>query len=66
MTEQTAERIATALERIAELMELLTVEPQPMPEATEMPCPHPIELRLALGATSGWICQACQYTERPS
>lgn len=66
MTEQTAERIATALERIADLMELLTVEPQPMPEATEIPCSHPIELRLALGATNGWICQACQYTERPS
>ena len=61
------ERIATALERIAELMELLTVEPSaPPPTSEETPCPHPIELRLALGATNGWICQACQFTETPS
>lgn len=61
------ERIATALERIAELMELLTVEPTaepPTPE--EIPCPHPQDQRLALGATNGWICQGCQHRENPS
>jgi len=61
------ERIATALERIAELMELLTVEPAAEPQTTEViPCPHPEDQRMALGATNGWICLACQHRENPS
>ncbi len=66
MTALTAERIAAALERIADRLELLTAESEPMPESTEQPCPHPVELRLALGATNGWLCQACQHRENPS
>ncbi|CAB4192464.1 hypothetical protein UFOVP1236_38 [uncultured Caudovirales phage] len=66
MTDRTADRIARALERIADLMTLLTVEPTPQPamESEELPCPH-LE-RMALGSTNGWVCMTCQYLENPS
>jgi hypothetical protein len=68
MTDDQAERIASALERIADRLELLTAEPsvEPPPTSEEMPCLHPEDQRLALGATNGWVCTACQYRESPS
>ena len=66
MTDRTADRIARALERIADLMTLLTVEPTPQPamESEELPCPH-LE-RMALGSTNGWVCMTCQHLTHPS
>ena len=58
------ERIATALERIADRLDALTLEPETAPESPT--CPHPEDLRMPLGGTNGWICQACQHVESPS
>ena len=68
MTDRTADRIARALERIADLMTLLTVEPTPLPamESEELPCSHPKEQRMPLGSTNGWICLLCQLQQLPT
>ena len=56
-------RIARALERLADAAERLTLEPAPPPDPTPM-CPH--DRTLALGLTTGWICQDCGHQELPS
>ena len=55
----TAERIATALERIADRLELLTLE-NSAPEPASL-CPHPEASRLEIPGTAGWICELCQH-----
>lgn len=57
-------RAVEALERIADRLDLLTVETSQEPEAPT--CRHPKDQRMALGATNGWTCQACGRTKRPS
>jgi hypothetical protein len=68
MTDRTADRIARALERIADLMTLLTVEPTPQPamDSEELPCLHLDEQRMPLGSTNGWMCLACQHLQEPT
>ena len=62
MNAKTALRLAFALERIADRLELLTLESEP--QTPESPvCPHPESYRLALGQTNGWMCSLCQHTE---
>lgn len=60
------ERIATALERIADHSELLTTELPTDAETGPTPCSHPPEQRMPLGGTNGWICQQCQHQQSPS
>ena len=63
MDQKTALRIAFALERIADRLELLTLETEPT--ATEQPeCLH--AQRIQLGQTNGWKCLLCEHTENPS
>ena len=65
MNQKTALRIAHALERIADRLELLTVETVPAQPETPS-CLHPSEERLDLGMTTGWVCQVCGHTESPT
>lgn len=66
MTPETAERIAVALERIAEQLERLTIDAETLPETDAPVCLHPVSERMALGGTNGWTCTICQHLEAPS
>lgn len=66
MNQKTALRIAVALERIADRLDLVILEPAPSQEPpTDPTCRHPKDQRLALGQTNGWICQVCQFQQPP-
>lgn len=64
MTEKTAQRIARAVERIANRLDALAMETEP--ESEPLTCLHPLEQRMPLGQTDGWSCLICEYTHPPS
>ena len=65
MNEKTALRLAFALERIADRLDLLTMESEPQTPEPVI-CQHPESYRLTLGQTDGWTCSLCQHMESPA
>ena len=62
MRDDLLERIAFALERIADAAEQMTPLPEPEP-AQEEGCQHPDELRVSLasaGSPDRFYCKACE------
>ncbi len=57
------ERIAVALERLADGVDRLSLDTEPAEAAAEQGCNHPENRRLEKGATQ-WVCEDCGYVGR--
>lgn len=66
MADDWNERIWTQLKRIADSLELMRPDPEPVaePEPEIPPCSHPMEARTDFGMTNGhpdWMCRLCGF-----